>query len=123
VRCFVFGLARHALDPEFSMWVTAEASGFGVSGLVSGFRFGADFGGKTVDGEPVAIDPEAAQRREGGPGGEGMMPKILAGVNVADVHFNRRNFNPDDGVVQCDRGVRITAGVDDDAGRLLLARL
>jgi len=38
-------------------------------------------------------------------------------------NFDGRNFDPDDGVVQCDRGVRITAGVDDDAGRLLLARL
>jgi len=64
-RLFVLGLARHALDPEFSMWVTAEASGFGVGGLKSGFGFGADFGGKAVDGEPVAIDTEAAatQRR------------------------------------------------------------
>src|SRR4051794_6115900 len=108
------------------MWVTAEASGFGVGGVgfsESGSGAGADPCGKAVDGEPVAIDPEAAQRGEGGPGGEGVVPKILAGVDVADVHFNRRNFYADDGVVQCDRGMGITAGVDDDAGRLLRARL
>ena len=51
------------------------------------------------------------------------MTEALAGVDVADVHFHRRDFHRDQRIVQRDRGVRIAAGVDDDAGHLLGMRL
>src|SRR3982074_3387614 len=98
--------------------MTADASA-----LMSGFCFGADFGGKAVDCEPVAIDAEAAQRSEGGFGREGMMPETLAGVNIADVHFDGWNFHRDQRVMQRDRGVGIAAGIDDDADSLPGMRL
>ena len=47
------------------------------------------------------------------------MPKALAGVDIADMHFNSGNLYPDQRVVQRDRGVGIAARIDDDAGRLL----
>src|SRR5260370_5475468 len=103
--------------------VTADASGFDVRFLMSGFCFGANFGGKAVDREPVAVDAEAAKRSEGGFGGEGMMPETLASVNVADVHFDGWNFHRDQRVVQRDRGVGIAAGIDDDAHSLAGMRL
>src|SRR5450432_3733079 len=53
----------------------------------SGFRRDADPGGKAIDREPVTVDAETGQRRESGPGGEGVMAEVLAGVNIADVHF------------------------------------
>ena len=52
-----------------------------------------------------------------------MVTETLAGVDVADMHFDRRNLHRDQRVMQRDRGVRIAAGVDDDAGRLLRVRL
>ena len=52
-----------------------------------------------------------------------MMPETLAGVDVADVHFDGRDLHPDQCVVQRDRGVGIAAGIDDDAGHLLDAGL
>src|SRR5438046_2789911 len=63
--------------------------------LRSGFCLGADFGGKAVDGEPVAVDAEAAKGGKGGFGREGMVPETLAGVNIADVDFDGRNFHGD----------------------------
>jgi len=120
---FFLGLARHALDPKFLWVVTAEASGFGVGYWMSGFCFGADLGRKAVDGKPVAVDAEAAQRSEGGHGGEGMMPKILASVNIADVHFDRGDLHRDQRVMQRDRCMGIAAGIDDDSGRLVRLRL
>ena len=51
------------------------------------------------------------------------MPETLAGVDVADVHFNGRDFHPDQRVMQRDRGVGIAAGIDDDADHLLDAGL
>ena len=51
------------------------------------------------------------------------MPETLAGVDVADMHFDGRDFHRDQRVVQRDRGVRIAAGIDDDADRLLRMRL
>ena len=51
------------------------------------------------------------------------MTEILAGVDVADVDFDGRNLHRHQRVVQRDRGVRIAAGVDDDAGGLLGMRL
>src|SRR5436305_13504505 len=104
------------------MWVTAEASGlvsFDVRFLTSVFGLGADFGGKAIDCEAVAIDAEAAERCKGGHGRVGVMTEALAGVDVADMHFHSRNLHRDQRVMQRDRGVRIAAGVDDDAGRLL----
>ena len=59
----------------------------------SGFRLDADLGGKAIDREPVTVDAEAAKRRERGLGGEGMMAETLAGVDVADVHFDGRDFH------------------------------
>ena len=67
--------------------------------------------------------PKPVKRRERGLGGEGMMTEILAGVNIADVHFDGRNFRRHQGIMQRDRGVRIAAGVDDDPGRLVGMRL
>ena len=52
-----------------------------------------------------------------------MMPETLAGVNVADVHFDRRNLHRDQRIMQRDRGVRIAAGVDDDSGYLFRVSL
>ena len=86
---------------------------------MSGFCLDADPGGKAVDREPVTVDAESAKRGESGAGGEGMMTETLAGVNVADMHFDRRNFHRHQSVMQRDRGVRIAAGIDDDPGRLL----
>src|SRR5689334_16187740 len=63
--------------------------------VMSGFGLDAELGGEAVDCEAVAVDAEAAQRRESGPGGVGMVPEFLAGVDVADVHFDGRDFHPD----------------------------
>src|SRR3982074_1330143 len=89
----------------------------------SGLCLDADPGGKAIDREPVTIDAEAAQGCESGAGGEGMMTEILAGVDIADVHFDGGNFHRHQGVMQGDRGVRIAAGIDDDSGRLFGTRL
>src|SRR5437660_12499743 len=99
--------------------MTADASGYLALALCPD----AEFGGKAIDREAVAVDAEAAQRREGGLGRVGMVPETLARVNIADVHFNRRNFHPDQRVMHGDRGVGIAAGIDDDADRLFHARL
>ena len=48
-----------------------------------------------------------------------MMTETLAGVNVADMHFDGWNFHRHQSVMQRDRGVRIAAGVDDDPGGLV----
>src|ERR1700710_2910853 len=40
-------------------------------------RLGAEFGGKAIARQPVAVDAEAANGCECGPGGEGMMTEIL----------------------------------------------
>src|SRR6202022_4933779 len=90
---------------------------------MSGVGLAADFGGEAVDREPVAVDAEAAKRSEGGLGGEGMMSETLAGVNIADVHFDGWNFHRDQRVMQRDRGVGIAAGIDDDAHSPLRMRL
>src|SRR5260370_31852656 len=90
---------------------------------MSGFCIGADFGGKAVDREPIAVDAEAAKRSEGGLGGEGMMPETLAGVDIADVHFDGWNFHRDQRVIHRDRGVGIAAGIDTSAHSLLPRRL
>ena len=66
---------------------------FGDGGA-SGFCLDADLGGKAIDREPVTVDAEAGKRCESGLGGEGMMAEILAGVNIADVHFDGRNSAP-----------------------------
>ena len=47
------------------------------------------------------------------------MTEALAGMDVADMDLDRRDFHRDQGIVQRDRGVRVAAGVDDNAGRLL----
>src|SRR5258705_13391714 len=39
----------------------------------SSFGLGPDFGGKTVDCEPVSIDSKAGKCRKGGHGGEGVV--------------------------------------------------
>src|ERR1700694_5770547 len=65
----------------------------------SSFRLGADPGGQAIDREPVTVDAEAAKRCEGGARGEGMMTKIVAGIDVADMHFDGRNFYRDQGVM------------------------
>ena len=93
----------------------------GVKG--SGFRLDAQLGGETGYREPVAVDAETGKCCEGGSGSEGMMTKALAGVNVADVHFDGRNFHRRQSVMQCDRGVGIAPGIDDDPGRLRSMRL
>src|SRR4051794_19911911 len=80
-----------------------------MSGL--GADLGADLGGEAIDREPVAVDAEAAQRGEGGLGGEGMMAEILAGVDVADVNLDGRDLYRHQRVMQRDRGVRIAAGI------------
>ncbi len=51
------------------------------------------------------------------------MTKALAGVNVADVHFDGRNFHRRQSVMQGDRGMGIAPGIDDDPGRLCGMRL
>jgi hypothetical protein len=91
--------------------------------LTLGFRFGADPGGKAIDREPVTVDAEAAKRCEGGTRGEGMVTEILAGVNIADVHFDGGDLHRHQRVMQRDRGVRIAGGIDDNPGRLLGMRL
>jgi hypothetical protein len=48
-----------------------------------------------------------------------MMAKALAGVDVADVDLDRRDFHRDQRIVERDRGVRIGPGIEDDAGSLL----
>src|ERR1700738_3196325 len=101
-------------DPELSKWWRGGRSGFGL---------GADPRGKAIDREPVTVDAEAAKRRESGARGEGMMTEILAGVNIADMHLDGRNFHRHQRVMQRDRGVRIAAGIDDDPGRLPGMRL
>src|SRR5438552_11911557 len=86
--------------------------------LASGFGFGADFGGKACDREPVAVDAEAGKGGERGHRGEGMVPEVLTGVDIADVDFDRWNVRGLDCIMQRDRGVRIAAGIEDDPRRL-----
>ena len=84
----------------------------------SGFGFGADPGGKTVDREPVAVDSKTGKCRKGGHGGEGMMTEAFASVDVADMHFDCWNLHRLQGVMQRNRGMGIGPGIDDDPGRL-----
>ena len=51
------------------------------------------------------------------------MAEALPREDVRDVDFHRRDFDPDQGIVECDRGVRITARIDDDARGFLGAGL
>src|SRR4051812_43511685 len=86
-----------------------------ASGLALGL--GADLGGKARYRKPIAFDAEAGKAGKGGHGGEGVMAETLAGVDVADVNFDRWNVDALDRVMQRDRGVRIAARIDDDARR------
>ena len=79
----------------------------------------ADPGGKAVDREPVAINSEAAEACEGGSCRERVMAEVLARMDIADVNFDGRDLHRDQRIMKCNRGVRVAAGVDDDAGRLL----
>src|ERR1700730_9516493 len=78
---------------------------FGDGTDASGFCLDADPGGKARDREPVTVDAEAGKRCESGPGGEGMMTKALASMDIANVHFDGRNFHRLQSVMQRDRGV------------------
>src|ERR1700682_3821583 len=103
-----------------SGWRAMSGSGTFCMGRAEGSGLGLDPdpGGKAEDREPVAIDAEAGERGERGLGGEGVMAEILAGVNVADVDFDGRNFHRHQRVMQRDRGVGIAGRIDDDPGRL-----
>jgi hypothetical protein len=84
---------------------------------VSGFGLDAELGCKAKDRKAIPVDAEARKRRESGPGGKRMMTEALAGVDVADVDLDGGDFDRDQRIVKRDRGVRIAAGIDDDAGR------
>ena len=47
-----------------------------------------------------------------------MVAEILTGVDIADMDFNCRNFHGEQRVVQRNRGVGVTTGVDDDSNSL-----
>src|SRR4029453_18034285 len=98
------------VDPELSAWCAGDASGFCL---------GADPRRKAVNRKPVTVDAEAGKGRERGLGGEGMVTETLAGVNIADVHLDGRNFHRHQSVMQRNRGVRIATGVDYDPGGLV----
>ncbi len=51
------------------------------------------------------------------------MTEALAGVNIADVHFDGGNLHRHQSVMQRDRGVRVAPGIDDDPDRLFGMRL
>ena len=84
---------------------------------MSGFGLDAELGRKAKDRKAIPVDAEARKRRESGPGGKRMMTEALAGVDVADVDLDGGDFDRDQRIVERDRGVRISAGIDDDAGR------
>ena len=90
---------------------------------VSGFRVDAEFRGKAADGETIALDAESAKRCERGGCNKRMMTEALARIDVRHVDFNGRNFYADQRVMQRDRGVRISARIDDDASGFLGAGL
>ena len=46
------------------------------------------------------------------------MTEALAGMNITDMHFDRRNLHREQRVVKGDRCMRLSAGIDDDAGGL-----
>jgi len=90
---------------------------------VSGFCLDAELGRKAKDRKAIPVDAEARKRRESGPGGKRMMTEALAGVDVADVDLDGRDFDRDQRIVQRDRGVRVAARVDDDPRGLVGMRL
>src|SRR5580704_6341582 len=91
----------------------------GPSGLkLSGLDF-SGLGFEAADRKAVAVNAETRKCREGGPGGKRVVAEALAGVDVADVDLDRRDFHRDQRIVERDRGVRIGTGIEDDAGRLL----
>ena len=90
---------------------------------MSGFGLGADPGGKPGDRQPIAVDAETRKHRDGGHGGEGVVTEALAGVDIADVHLDGGDRHRLQRVMQCDRGMGIGAGVDDDAGGIVRMRL
>src|SRR5579863_10711015 len=112
-------LIRNSLSRGLRGAVRPQLSGLKLSGLkLSGLGLDAEFGRKAADRKAVAVNAETCKGREGGPGGKGVMAEAFAGVDVADVDLDRRDFHRDQRIVERDRGVRITAGIDDDARRL-----
>src|SRR3954451_2664104 len=104
---FSSGWRAMVFNPEF--WREADTSGFCLD---------PNLGGKAVDREPVTVDAKAAQRGESSAGSEGVMTEVLACIDVADVHFDRWSFHRHKRIVQRDRRVGVSPGVDDDPGCL-----
>src|SRR5262249_47200716 len=69
----------------------------GPRATVSSLRVAGD-GGKPVDREPVAFDPEAANHRFRAFGDVGVVPEGLALMDICDVYFDYRELHAEDRV-------------------------
>jgi hypothetical protein len=67
-----------------------------------------------VQSEMVALRTEAADYAFSDIGKIGMAAKLFSGVHIGQMHFYKGNFNPKQGIPQCDTGVSKGAGVDDN---------
>src|ERR1700722_16533295 len=86
---------------------------------LSGLGLDAELGCKAADRKAVAVNAETRKCREGGPGGKGVVAEALAGVDVADMDLDRRDFHRAQRIGEGVRSVRVGARIEDDAGRLL----
>src|SRR5450631_291285 len=78
------GWRAMVFDHGLSVWRGTDASGV---------RPGTDPGREARDREPVTVDAETGKRCKSGTRGEGMMTETLAGVDIADVHFDGGNLH------------------------------
>src|SRR5215207_9472232 len=90
-----------------------------LSWRLSGRRFPlAQDGDHGIEPERVAHRPEPADHAGADRGDHGFVPEGLARITVRDVHFYGDRAAAADRIPQGERGVRVGAGVDDDAGAL-----
>src|SRR5262249_554766 len=107
---------------------SSRISSGSIASLPSAIRPGlpcvrADHLRQALDGQAVSLDAEPADHGLGAARHIGAMAEALTRVNVADMNLDGRERHAEDGVEQGDRGVRIAAWIDDDAGSLGASRL
>ena len=93
---------------DFGFWISARDSP-GNCGRLEVVE-------EQVRGESVPIAPEAGHLSEADRGNKRAVAKAFAGMGVRDVYLDDRDWDGFDGVTQGDRGVSVSAGVDDDPG-------
>ncbi len=67
---------------------------------------------ESLQPQPIALNPEAADLPDRHWRNIGMMPKCLAFVNIAEMHFDCGEIHSSDRVTQGNAGVSIATGIN-----------